>query len=394
MLTSAFVLALAAAAANEPAFQIRVLTGASAAGTQMMIAQDGTITIGDKTIAGGSWYSIRRTGTPRPPWPSLAHAEFGSGDRLVGSVAGADGDAIRLTVALPGLSEQELRFPLSAIRVLWLVRRPVNDPELLAAPRSRDVLLFRNGDVAKGSMVAISSVPGGVRYETRGSEQQVDLSKVAAVGFNTDLARVRRPKGSFYRVTLANGSRLTATTLTFDGIRWVVQTAFKESLKVPGDQVVAVDVEQGQAVHLCEQKPAHYRYEPFEAEHFAWALDRNVLGRALILRTADGDSTFDRGIGLHSECTVTYSLAGKYRRFECEMGLDARDGVGGDAVVEVQLDGRAAKLGRDGRLTSNDDPLPVTLDVVGVKELTIRVRRGRGGHVGDVVNLVEARLIP
>jgi hypothetical protein len=394
MFALAWALLLVTPAANEPAFEIRMLVGPFEAGTPSAMTADGTVEIGGKSIPGGSWYSIRRTGVPMPAWPSVAHAEFGNGDRLVGTVASADGDAIQMAVALPSMADQVLRFPLSSVRVLWLTGRPTDDPEWLAGPRSRDVISLRNGDIAHGALTAITSSPGRIRYVSGGSEQQVDSSKVAAVGFNTDLARARRPKGSYYRITLANGSRLTATALTFNGQLWVAQSMFKESLKIPQGQVVAVDVELGKAVHLSDLKPARYRYEPFDVEQFQRAADRNVLGRPLKLRTKEGESTFDRGLGLHAECAIGYALAGKYKRFECVTGLDARDGMRGDAVIEIELDGRRSDLRRGGRLTSNDDPLPIKLDVTDVRELTIRVRRGRGGHVRDAVNLVEARLIP
>src|SRR5205823_1367578 len=112
------------------------------------------------------------------------------------------------------------------------------------------------------------------------------------------------------------------------------------------------------------------------------------------LKTPHGESTFDRGVGLHAACTITYALGGKYRRFETLAGLDARSGLRGDAVLVVMIDGKERSLPADGRLAAAEPPIAVELDVTGAKELTIAVRRGSGGNVQDHVNLAEARLVP
>jgi NPCBM/NEW2 domain len=165
-------------------------------------------------------------------------------------------------------------------------------------------------------------------------------------------------------------------------------------IKIPADLVVAVDVEQGKAVWLSDLKPLQYRYNPFDAEQYSWAADRCVSGQVMRLKTPVGESTFDRGVGLHSESTITYTLGGRFRRFDTLAGLDARSGVRGDATLVVLTDGKERELPAGGRLTSAGGPLVVELDVTGVKELTIAVRRGNGGGVQDHVNLAEARFVP
>jgi hypothetical protein len=51
-------------------------------------------------------------------------------------------------------------------------------------------------------------------------------------------------------------------------------------------------------------------------------------------------------------------------------------------------------LPRAGRLTPAAEALPLSVDVTGAKELSIVIRRGKGGGVQDRVNLAEARLVP
>jgi hypothetical protein len=279
---------------------------------------------------------------------------------------------------------------------VWGSTRPADesDPAWLAGPRKRDLFLARNGDSAAGALTAIDPARNAVRYQADGKDRQLELSKLAAVGFNTDLARVRRPKGPYYRLTLADGTRLSAQSVTFDGRTWTAATLFKDTVKVPADQLIAVDVEQGKVSYLSDLKPAKYQYQTFDGEQLSWAADRCVTGRPMTLKTSCGEATFDRGVGLHAECTIVYTLAGKYRRFEALAGLDAKSGARGDATMALLVDGKEQPLANGGRLTNAGGPIAVRVDVTGGKELTVVIRRGAGGHVQDHVNLADARLVP
>jgi NPCBM/NEW2 domain len=357
------------------------------------LAADGSLALdGGISIVAGEWYSLRRTDKPLPSWPRGPHAELTNGDRLAGSLVSADGDAVMFTPTVA--SDHKLRFPLSALRVIWNSRPDEREPAWLNAPRRRDVFLSRNGDLANGALTAIDRAGNRIRFQVDGKDQELDLSKVAAIGFNSDLARVRRPKGPFFRLVLADGTRLSATSVSFDGKVWKATTLFKDSISMPAEQIVSIDVEQSKAALLSDLKPTKYQYQSTDGENVSWAADRCVSGAALRLKSLPGESTFDRGIGLHAECTITYSLAGKYRQFECSAGLDSRTGTRGDAVLAVLVDGKERELPRGGRLVFSEAPLALQLDVTGAKELTIVVRPGRGGTVQDHVNLVDARLIP
>ena len=358
------------------------------------VAADGSLTLADgQKIAAGDWCSLRRLQRVLPDWPRDPHIELVNGDRICGTVVGADGDALRIRLAIPG-ADQILRFPLSALRAVWFTRRPQDDPDWLIAPRKRDVIQNRNGDLALGALVAIDVTRNVIQFQADGKDRQLDLFRIAAIGFNTDLARIRKPKGPYYRMTLLDGTRISVSAVTFDGKTWTGQTLFKEELRVTADRQISLDIEQGTVVSLSDLKPTAYQYQSFDGEQYSWAADRNAAGGDLRLRSAAGDSTFDRGIGLHSECTVTYALGGKYGRFETLAGLDARIGTKGDAVLAVFVDGKEHEISRGGKLTFSDGPIAVNVDVKGGKELKIVVRRGNGGNVQDYVNLAEARLVP
>jgi NPCBM/NEW2 domain len=397
MSITAFVL-LAVVCAADPVTQleIRVYEGEPVRGSFETMGAGGTLTFADgKAISGGDWYGMRRATGVLPPWPREPHVELTNGDRIRGVIASADGDSLRLTVAWPGVPDQILQFPISSVRVAWLRSGPPDaEPAWLSEPRKRDVILSRNGDLSLGALTAMDVSKSQVRFQADGKDRELPLSKVSAIAFNTDLARIRRPKGPYYRLVLTDGTRLSVTALTFDQHLWTAQTLFKESIKIPADRIVAINVEQGKAVYLSDLKPARYQYQSFDGEDRSWVADRNANGQAMRLKTAEGESTYDRGIGLHAECSITYALGGKFRRFESLAGLDAQSGLRGDAILEITVDGKAIELPGGGRLTQSVGPITLMVDVTGAKQLTIAVRPGSGGIVQDHVNLADARLIP
>ena len=55
-------------------------------------------------------------------------------------------------------------------------------------------------------------------------------------------------------------------------------------------------------------------------------------------------STYDKGIGLHSESRLTYALNRNYQWFESLVGLDDQTGRRGSVLIEVLVDGKPQAL--------------------------------------------------
>ena len=113
----------------------------------------------------------------------------------------------------------------------------------------------------------------------------------------------------------------------------------------------------------------------------------------LRLREAEGVSLFDRGIGTHSQSSLSFDLAKRYKRFDCLVGLDAIDGKGGEAEILLRLDGNEVPETRQ-VLKSGDPARRLSVSVEGGSRLTLEVLHGRGGPVRDVVDWCNAVLIP
>jgi hypothetical protein len=375
----------------ENRFEVRTVDSHPKA-VDLRVLKGGKIeTVAEGSMESDKWYSLRR-GTVLPDLPSDPHVELANGDRIVGTVVASDGDTLTIRLPIAG-KEQTIKVPLSAVRVAWLTRQSAEPPRWLDKPRARDVFQTRNGDLHFGSLTEIDSGRGSLRFQADGKDQGLDLSKVAAIGFNTDLARDRRPKGRYYRATLLDGSRLSIASIEFDGKTWTFETLFRQTVIVPSTQLASLIVEQGAAVFASQVVPLKYSYDTFDGEDRSWTADKTAAGEPLRLNTAPGESTFDRGVGLRSGSSITYAVAGKYKSFESLVGLDSRLGVKGDVELAIELDGRVWPIPEGKRLNAARGPIELRIDLVGVKQLTIHVRRGEGGNVQDHVNFADARFV-
>src|SRR5262249_23379340 len=106
-----------------------------------------------------------------------------------------------------------------------------------------------------------------------------------------------------------------------------------------------------------------------------------------------GGGSYDKGIGMHGACRMTFDLGGAYKRFESLVGLDDVTGREGSARVQVLVDGNPRKLGIERDLTHRNGPMSVRVAVSGAKQLTLVVDFGERGDVQADVNWVDARLI-
>jgi hypothetical protein len=347
-------------------------------------------------IAAGELISLRRKGRVLPPPPAGPHVVFANGDRLAGEVVAIENDKVRLKAKLgrdmTAANVQEMALPLSALAVIWFQAPPDDADEAVTRfageRRRRDVVLAKNGDTRSGTLREMKSTAGPLVLTEDGKEVRLDPAQLVAIAMNTELARTLRPRDAYARLTLANGGRLGVLAPESNLFDLSAKTLFGESLKVPLDQLVSLDVRQGKAVYLSDLKPKAYEHRPYLGVRWPYAMDHEVSGGAIRL----GGGYYDKGVGLHSESKLTFALDGRYRRFEALVGLDNRTGRGGRAIVRVLVDGAAKPIGEP-ELTSASPPRLIEIDVTNARELTLAVDFGPAGDVGDHVDWAEARLV-
>jgi hypothetical protein len=343
-------------------------------------------------VVGGEVVALHRAGVPLPAYPGGEQLLLANGDRIPGRLLRlVDG---RLHFAAKIGPDQELTLPLSAVAVIWLAAPagPENPSlvrrRLKGEQRNRDAILLKNGDSVEGVLTVLDEQ--ALRLEVDRKVVEVKRDRVSAVALNTDLARTLRPRGPFAQLILSNGCRLSvASAPCADGQTLLARTPFRAAVQVRLDQVVALNLFQARAVYLSDLKPRRYDFTPYFGARWPFVVDGSVAGGDLCL----GGSTYDKGLGMHSQSRLTFDLGGGFRRFEALVGLDDQSGQGGSVRVQVLVDGRPADLGWDQDLTARSGPRRVRVNVAGGRELTLVVDFGHGGDVQDHVNWGDARLV-
>jgi hypothetical protein len=390
--------------AEEPAALVFVADkadGVTASGPLEELAADWSVRLGGAKLVqvkGGDLLSLHRSGQSLPGFDlGEQHLVFVNGDRVRGTVLRLDGEKVQFRFPPEQGDGKAVTVPLSALAVIWLgPPDDVGEPDrllrqLAAGQRTRDTVRLRNGDLLEGILTALDDKV--VRLEAGKKQEQVPRDKVAGIALSTELASDLRPKGTYARVVLANGTRLSLGKASCDGKTLTGTTLFDVTVRLPLEQVRALNLFQGRAVYLSDLKPKRYDFTPFLDREWPWVRDGSVAGRDMVL----AGSTYTKGVGLHSESRLTYDLGGAYQRFEALVGIDDRtgreNGREGSARIGVLVDGKAQDVGGDKDLTPRGGPRAVKVNVAGARELTLVVEFGRRQDVLDHVDWADARLV-
>jgi len=380
---------------SAPSFDLATADVAVTSGPLDRLSEDWSLALGGQNpiqAKASQIIGLRRTNLTVPAPPQEEQVILVNGDQIPGSLLQVTGERVRFRAQV-GV-EQELTLPLSAISVLWLTSP--DDAEdstavrrrLASERRKRDTLLFRNGDRVDGMLAGFEGET--VRFQgANGKPFQVERANVAAIALNTELARPLRQAGIYGRAILANGCRLSLASVHTDGQMLLGKTLFKGSVRVPLDQVRALDWRQGCAVYLSDSNPKKYECTPFLDLQWPYARDAGVAGGEIRL----GGSSYDKGIGMHSGSRLTYDLGGKFRWFEASVGLDDRSRQHGSARLEILVDGKAQDLGPARELTGAGQARRIRISIAGARELRLGVGFGPRGDVQGHVDWADARLI-
>lgn len=376
--------------AKAPVFIVRTADGSRLQGRWHQLKSDGSLRLGKgegKWIAGADVLSVRRLDVPLPPLPMDQHLILANGDRIPFRDLRLDKEKFHFRH--DNLEEgKDVSVPLAAVAVLWYAAPDKTlDAEklrrrLCAGTRTRDAVCLRNGDIVSGVLTELDADKATIEVDKR--RTTVKASQVAYIAFNTELADTLRPKGPYARL-IFRGGRMFVTSVSVDETTLRATTAFGAHLQTPLHDVIALDPQHTHFVYLSDLKESKYTFQPFLDAAWPFTVDGNVAGHDLLL----AGSSYEKGIGMHSQSRLTYRLSGAYRRFEALAGLDENDGRGGAVRLRVWADGAALW---DRTVTSQDGAVAVGLNIKGVRELTLEVDFGDGGDVRDVVNWADARL--
>lgn len=347
------------------------------------------------------WMELRQEGRTLPPFLTRDFVLLTTGDRIPldpTKAATLDENRLRVWPAAPVLRDGETPFASlyvpHVVGAFWSVPDGVDDAdrffaELQLASRKRDVVFLRNGDRIEGTLTTIDGKVGCV-LTNDAKKVTTPWANLAGIAWNTERAVRPRAKKTFARAVLEGGGRMSFSELSFDEKtrHWSGKTLTGLAVNLPADAVLALDLRQEDVVDLSDLTPARYQHQPYLGVNWPLVRDAAVSGRPLRI----GENTYERGLGTHAPCQVSYRLDGQFQRFDALVGIDAA-ARRGRARVALDLDGKRIELHPGKDLAHGDAPRVVRQDVRNVRTLTLIVELGAFGDVQAHVNWAKARLI-
>jgi hypothetical protein len=299
--------------------------------------------------------------------------------------------------------EEEMVLPLAAVE--GIVFRP--HPEIQHRDRlmdrfrnldrSTDTVILDNGDEIEGTITRLSE--SGLDLQTPAGESiNLPRKNVVAIAFNPALLEKPGPAKRLMVVQLADGSRVNAVTwkgaeesvrlTTPNGRQWS-----SDILDHKEPNLIGLQPFTSQVVYLSDLKPAEYRHQPYLSVDWPHRMDRNVTGS----RLKSGGAVYEKGIGMHSDASLTYRLKQPYRRFDASLGIDDSADDAGSVIFRVFVDDGSGKWQsryQSDVIRGGQEPTRISIDLEGIRGLSLIVDHADRGNEMDRADWLDARLVP
>ena len=264
---------------------------------------------------------------------------------------------------------------------------------LTEAKDDSDLLVVRSDETLDSHKGVINDVTSEtVDFDLDGEILPVKRSKV--YGFVYRHGNGEEPPAAVCRITDSTGSRWSAKSVTLNGkLEWTTSAGLTVSL--PLESVVRIDFSCGKLAYLSDLDPESTAWTPFFGtkrkmpaleRFYAPRFDRGFDSEALTL----GGVPYPKGLALNARTELVYRLPEGYSRFRAVAGVD--DGVrpGGRVRLIIQGDGQVLL---EANISGKNLPLPIELNIAGVRRLTIVVDYGDELSAGDRLLMCNARIV-
>lgn len=333
------------------------------------------------------------------PGPDDVEIILGTGDRLIGTLGDSQPEAVQLitsslgTITVPFKNIDQVRF--LGHRAEW----PKIEDKV-----ERDTLFTSSGDKPSGIVTSVGRGEIVYIHYRRKREVKLPTKDAVLVCFVATGAAKALPTSLYAIVQLTDGSEVRGTPKSYGAGGLTFTDLFETERTVPPGKVAGLYFKNGRVIYLSDLPPskvdenANYirGAEPLPGDlAYPWQRDANAGdGGRLRIRNQE----YRKGIGVHARSALTFDLAGGFSRFQAVVGIDdhairltGQDPVGNVSFI-VSGDGKVLER-RDG-ITSKSAPLAFSVDIKGVRQLTLLVDFGEDqSGQGDFADWALARII-
>ncbi len=314
---------------------------------------------------------------------------------------------------LPSPAEpQPIVVPLEQVRAVRLqaldadVLPQWQEIRQLGVPSDLLVVSKRGGKSLDHLECVLGRISGTeVEVELDGKQIRVPRSKVAGlIYYRSDEAAAAAPPCVLIG---PDGLRIAATMVRIQGDTLMASTANRLQLAWPLSGIASIDLSAGKVAFLSDLEPAAASWQPLvglpsaasrAAKYGQPRFNKSASGGPLMLSYPEGDpsarsaapQSFAKGMAIRSRSELVYRLPRGYSRFLAVAGIEPAAAASGNVLLSIFADDR---LLIEQAIAGSDAPLPLDLDVAGVKRLKFVVDYGQNLDTGDWLNLCNARIV-
>lgn len=333
-----------------------------------------------------------------PPPADGVWIELVDGSQLVAtSYRVRDGEAtIELAerpISLQTRNIRSVRFhpPAEALNEQW--------NEIVGEDSQGDVIVLRRSETALDQLEGIFHDVTDETVEFQFEDETIPVKRTKLEGMVYYHRAGRELPDSLCSIDETHGTTWQARTLEWKENHFEVVTPAGTSSRVPISSVTRLNFAAGNVVYLSDLDFELIECAPFFGSQidanrirqmYAPRRDTGFEGEGLWLKGPQGLTRFDKGLAIHSRSELVFRLTEPYRKLTTLAGLDSRVEGHGNILLVIEGDGR--ELFRN-ELSGDDAPIPLELNIEGVRRLRILVDFGQALDVADHLNLCNARIM-
>ncbi len=291
-----------------------------------------------------------------------------NGDLVYGEPVAMSGQSI--TFKTPDLGNVNL--PLRSVAELSAASaRPTRGS---AGDAQHDFIKLKTGDTIEG--ILSSFAPGKLQIAVGADNTQTDieLARVDHISFG-GVAAPRTVPPLSARFTFITGTILTIPLEKPENFSWSISNvtfadpAGGDPHKTIADKLVSVEVLGGRIVFLSDIDPAKDEQSTYLGAKYPTQVNANVVGGPLRV----GGTTYARGLGVHTQSTLSYDLDGTFEALTFRPAIDDAAAPQGEANLSVSLDGKVVWHLDNLKPVAPHGAAPdvVTLPINGVRKLEL-----------------------
>jgi hypothetical protein len=383
--------------ASTSAFEAQTLDGRTLLGSLTELTADRLILqTPEGRVALATEQLLTLSLSPKPAAAAVAPGawiELIDGSTIVASDYAVQGAQARITL----LDGEVLETPADMILAVRLQAQTAALAEqwskILDKKLDGDLLIVRrddNLDYHQG--VLLDVMPDLVKFQLDGDVLPIKRDKIYGFVYRHS-ARGALP-GPICSILDDSGSRWQARNIDFqEKIHWTTPAGLTLSRRP--EAVALIDFSRGKIIYLSDLKPESIAWTPpfgttktlpSWEQFYAPRQDRTFASKALQLAGKE----YGKGLAIHSRTEIVYRLPGSFRRLKAIAGIDDSLRPRGNVRLLIRGDNKTLL---DALIAGTDKPLPIDLDISGMRRLSILVDFGNRLSFGDNLDLCNARII-